>query len=175
MTIHLFNAKKVARELARKEIGPKARGYYILVSFLVFTPFYYSGFIWTNPLWSWLSIYEAFVVVAVTLIGFAKSFEAADGKNNPDFIAEFTCLYVPVSLTTILIIWSNFWALTIVFRESVISLSESHLQFAQNLSRLGSDFFGLLAFLAVVLVQVVTFYRITKLFYVVRGYSNRAA
>lgn len=172
MTIHLFNAKQVARELARKEIGPKARGYYILASLLLFTPFYYSGFMWANPLWSWLSIYEAFVVIVVTFIGFTKSFEAAGGENNPDFIAEFTCLYVPVSLTTILAIWSSFWVVTIGLRESITSLSESNLQLAQDLSRLGSDFFGLLSFLAVALVQVVTFYRITKLFYVVRGHSS---
>lgn len=169
MTIHLFSAKRVAIELARKEIGPKARGYYMLANILLFVPLYYSGLVWPNPLWSWLSIYEAFVVIVVTFFGFAKVFEAADGESNPDFMAEFICLCVPVSLTTIVAVWSCFWIVTIGFREFIVSLSGSNLQLAQDLWRIDSDFFGLLSFLAVALVQVVTFYRIAKLFHIVRG------
>ena len=169
MTIHLFNAKRVAQELGHKEIEPKARGYYLLASFLIFMVFYYSGLVSANQLWSWLSVYEAFVVAAITVVGFAKAYEASGGDANQDFITEFTCLYVPVSVTTILAVWPIYWAVVIGLREFMVALSESHIQFVVNLSRIDGDFFGLLTFLAAVLVQIVTFYRITKLFHVVRN------
>lgn len=168
MPIHLFNAKRLAQELGRGEVGPKVRAYYLLASFLIFTVFTYSGLISANPLWSWLSLYEAFLVAVVMVIGLSKAYDAAGAESNPDFVAQFTCLYVPVSVTTILVVWSCYWALLTGFRESILALSESHLQIALNLSKIGTDFFGAITLLAAIFAQIVTFYRITKLFYVVR-------
>jgi len=169
MSIRLLNAKRLAQELGRKEVGPRERGYYLVASILVFVAFYYSGLVSANPLWSWLSIYEAVVFTLITVLGFAKAYEAAGGDSNPDFVVEFTCLYVPVSVTTIPLVWGAFWAVTLGFRETIVALAESHFQIAINLSRIGGNFFGLLAFLAVALVQAITFYRITRLFQIVRA------
>ena len=69
-------------------------------------------------LWSWLSAYEAVVLTAVTVVGFSKAYEVAGGDANPDFVAEFTCLYVPVSVTTLPLVWGAFWAITLGFREA---------------------------------------------------------
>jgi len=172
MKMRLFNAKRLAQELSRKEVGVKARGYYLAASFLMFIAFDYPGLRSANPLWSWLSIYEAIVCVVIVIVGFAKAYEAAGGDSNPDFVVEFSCLYVPVSITTILIVWGGYWGIVIGFKETIMALTDSHLQIAVNLSRIGGDFFDLLTFLAVVLVQAVTFYRITKLFEIVRGESH---
>lgn len=168
MPIRLFNAKRLAGELSRGEVNLRDRGYYLAVSFLMFVAFNYSGLASANPLWSWLSIYEAAAVVMVTVVGLAKVYEAAGGDSNKDFVVEFSCLYVPVSITTTIIVWGVYWGITLGFREAIMALAESHLQIAINLSRIGGNFFGLLTFLAVVLVQAVTFYRITKLFNIVR-------
>jgi hypothetical protein len=164
MPIHLCNAKKLAQELRHGKVSPKDRGYYLVTSFVIFLVFYYSGFASANPPWSWLSIYEFIVLIFVTIVGLSKVYGAAKGDTYPDFVTEFTCLYVPVSVTTFLVIWCLFWTVTFGFREAIIQISESNLQIAINLSRIGGDLFGLLAFLAVVSVQAVTFYRITKLF-----------
>jgi hypothetical protein len=172
MAIHLFNARRLARELSLNQVGPRDRGYYLLASFLMFTLFYYSGLMYANPLWSALSIYEGVVITLITFFGLAKAYEAAGGDENRDFVVQFTCLYVPVSITTILVVWPLFWGTTIIFRESIKALSGSHLQFAINLSRIGGDFFGVLTFLAAVAVQGVTFYRITRLFSVVRSQGS---
>ena len=172
MPIRLFHAKRLAEELGQGKVGARDRGYYLAASFLIFILFYYSGLAYANPIWSWLSVYEAVVLVAVTVFGFSKAYDAAGGDTNSQFVAEFTCLYVPVSVTTVPLVWGTFWAITLGFREAITALSESHLQIAINLSRIGANFFGLLAFLAVVFVQVITFYRIVKLFSIVRGRQN---
>lgn len=172
MPIRLFNAKRLAEELSRNEVSSRERGYYLATSFLMFVVFSYSGLMSANPLWSWLSVYEAVVVAVITVVGFAKVYEAAGGDSNSDFVVEFSCLYVPVSVTTILVVWSVYWGITLGFRETIMALADSHLQIAVNLSRIGGNFFGLLTFLAVALVQAVTFYRITKLFEIARVESN---
>ena len=172
MAIHLFNARKLARELNLNQVGPRDRGYYLLASFLMFTFFYYLGLMPDNPLWSGISIIEGLVITLVTIFGLAKAYEAAGGDENPEFVVQFTCLYVPVSITTILVVWSLFWGTSVLFRESIKALSESHLQFAINLSRIGGDVFGALVFLAAVSTQGITFYRITRLFSVVRSQGS---
>jgi hypothetical protein len=169
MTIRLFNAKRLALELAQNKVGSRERGYYLIASFLIFIAFYYSGLVSANPLWSWLSIYEAVVVSVITVLGFSKAYETAGGDSNPNFVVEFTCLYVPVSVTTMLTVWGAYWAITLGFQETITALTNSHLQIANNLLRIGGDFFGLLAFLGVSLVQAITFYRINRLFVIVRG------
>lgn len=172
MPIRLFNAKRLAEELRRNEVSSRERGYYLATSFLMFVLFDWSGLRSANPLWTWLSIYEAVVVAVITVVGFAKGYEAAGGDSNPDFVVEFSCLYVPVSITTILVVWGAYWGVTFGFRETIMALADSRLQIAVNLSRIDGNFFDLLTFLAVALVQAVTFYRIAKLFEIVRGESD---
>ena len=168
MTIHIFNARKVADDISKNVISPKEKSYYLLGTFLLFIPFYYSGFVYTNPLWSWLSIYEAFVVTFITIVGLNKTYEAAGADSNQNFVTEFTCLYVPVSITTISLVWLSYWGIGYAFRESLIKLSSSHLEIAVKLSNIGSNLFGLLIFLASVLIPFITFYRIKKLFHVIQ-------
>lgn len=167
MTIHILNAKKVADDISKNAISSKEKSYYLLGTFLVFIPFYYSGFVYSNPLWSWLSMYEALVVAVINVVGLNKAYEAAGGESNQNFVTEFTCLYVPVSVTTISLVWLSYWVISYAFRESLIKLSSSHLEIAMKLSNIGSDLFGLLIFLASVLVPFITFYRIKKLFHVI--------
>lgn len=163
MPIHLFNAKRVAEAIKRNEIGSEGRKNYLLASFLLFSVLSYAGLTSNNPLWSWLSIYEGVVVCVITVFGITKAYEAAGGDSNKDFVAEFTCLSVPVYITTMLLVWRIHWGIIYGLREFLTTLSSSHTQFAMNLANIGGDFFGLLTFLAVVLVQLVSFYRIKTL------------
>lgn len=138
----------------------------------MFTIAYYSGFVSGNTAWTLPSILEGLTIAGVTAIGLVKTFDASGGEEASDFVAQFTCVYVPISISTMLVIWSTFWATTIGFRESLIALSQSHMQFAVNLSRLGADMFSFLAFAAAVTVQGVTFYRITNSLADVRALKN---
>ena len=169
MSIHLFSAKTLAEKLHKNDVSLRERAYYLAASFLMFVVFNYSGLTSANPLWSWLSIYEGVVIAVVTVIGFSKAYEAAGGDSNQNFVVEFSCLFLPVSVTTMLAVWGFYWSVTFGLRETIMELADSHLQIALNLSRIGGNFFDLFTFLAVVLVQAITFYRIVKLFRVVRG------
>jgi hypothetical protein len=167
MTIHLLDSKKLAAKLGNDQVSARQKGYYLAISFLMFTAIYYSGLTNSNPLGSWLFYIEALMVAGITILGFTKCYEAAGDDANSDFVAQFTCLYVPVTITTYIPIWGCYWAITFGFSEAIKALSESHLQIAINLHKIGADFFGLLVFLTALLVQAITFYRITKLFAIV--------
>jgi hypothetical protein len=156
MPMHLLRTRPLVAKLAAGKVSNTEKAHYLLASFLMFTIAYYSGFVSGNPVWTLPSILEGLTIAGVTAIGLVKAFDASD------FIAQFTCLYVPISISTMLVVWSTFWVTTIGFRESLIAISQSHMQFAVNLSRLGADMFSFLAFAAAVTVQGVTFYRITN-------------
>lgn len=82
---------------------------------------------------------------------------------------------MPVTVTTVAVVWGVYWGIVFVFRESLIALSYSRFQFAINLSQIGSNLFGALTMLAELMVQSVTFYRITKLFRIVRATARSCA
>ena len=170
--MHFFRTRPLVEKLASGQITNTEKAYYLLASFLMFTIAYYSGFVSGNPTWTFPSILEGLTIAAITVIGIVKAFDASGGEEASDFIAQFTCLYVPITISTMLVVWSFFWALTLGFRESLIAISHSHMQFAVNLSRLGADMFSFLTFAAAVTVQAATFYRMTNSLADVRALKN---
>jgi hypothetical protein len=168
--MHLLRTQPVISALVAGAIAPQERAAYLMASFLMFTVAYYSGLVGPGaPTWSIPSVLEALIVAGITILGIVKAFDASGGPDNPDFVAEFTCLYVPITITTLLGVWSVYWLVMLSFRESLEILSQrSSLQFAMNLWRIGTDLAGFLSFAAVVLVQVITFIRITSALHRVR-------
>lgn len=171
MSLRLLNAARLAQELGRNEVSHRKKGHYLFASFMIWLVISGTGLASASPLWSWMSLVETAALLLVYVLGFAYSYEAAGGDENPDFVVQFTCLYVPVSLTTSVVVWGLYWVSMVAFRESVIRISESHLQFAINLVRIGSSFMEALVFLTVIAVQAIIFFRITRLFRVVRAHS----
>lgn len=172
MALRLLNARRLAEELGRGQVSTRAKGYYLFASFAMWLLINVTGFATVSPLWSWMSFIETAALLLITILGFSSAYEAAGGDANSDFVAQFTCLFVPVTITTVLIVWALYWGAVIGFRESIIAISESRMQFAINLGRIGSSLFGALVMLAVLAVQAVTFYRITRLFRVVRSQAE---
>jgi hypothetical protein len=163
ISMHLFRTKPLIQQLARGEISATKKAHYLLASFLMFVVAYSSGFVpGSPPVWTIPALLEAAAVTLITVIGIVKCFDAAGGEGSTDFIAQFTCLYVPVTITTLLVVWSIFWGIAFGFRESLIALSQSRMQFALNLSRLGTDLLGFLSFSAAITVQIATYYRIAN-------------
>jgi hypothetical protein len=168
MNMHILNARRVAEKLSRNEISRREGYYYLVASFMLATLTFYVGLQNANPLWSWLSIYEGVVVLVVYWHGFTRTYDAAGADENRDFIFDFTCLYVPVWLTTTVAAWLIYWVVTHFLRGWLVTFANSELQFNQNLSKIGGDLFGLLIFLTAVVCQVVVFFRLTKLLAYVR-------
>ena len=135
----------------------------------MYTLAYYSGLVGIGaPIWTLLSIFEGAALVAIAIFGIVQAYEAAGGRESRSFMVDITCLSVPVSITTMLGGWAMYWIIRTSFSNVLASLSESHLQFARNLSMVGSDFFGLLAFGTAVSIQAVVFWRMVRLLRIVR-------
>lgn len=167
--MHLLRTYPLVRKLANAEVSNTQKAYYLVASFLMFNVAYYSGFVTGNPMWTIPSLLEGFTIALITVIGMVKAFDAAGGEESNDFIAEFTCLYVPITISTMLIVWSLFWGITLGFRESLMAISRSHEQFAVNLSLIGANLFSFLVYVAAVSVQAITFYRMTSSLAAVRA------
>ncbi len=167
--MHLLRTHPLVNALASGDISAEQRAYYLLASFLVFNIAYYSGFAasGTEP-WTLPYIAEALAVILINIVGVVATFDASGGKSNKQYINDFTCLYVPVSITTLLAFWGVYWVLRIGFHETVMALAQSDLQFAINMSKLGFDGFALLAFAATIGSLVVTYTRLTRLLASVR-------
>ena len=164
MSIHLFNSRAAARELARADLSPERQAQYLLVGLLIYLVASYSGLmIATAPLWSMASLLEAAALVLVNVLGVTQVLDAAGGPRSRRFLQDFTCLYVPVSVTSLLVIWSAYWVIRIGFVEGLLALSTSGSRFALNLAAIGTDFLGLLGFLCSVGTQVLVYYRLVRL------------
>ena len=168
MAMRLFNARKLALELAEGSVSNRAKGHYLFAGFALWLLINVTGFASMSPLWTWMSLVEVAALLIVTLLGLQSAYDAAGGDDNPDFVVQFTCLYVPVSITTTLFFWGIYWGVVTGFREAITAVSESRMQFAINLGRIGSSVFGALVVLTSVVVQAVTFYRVTRLLALVR-------
>jgi hypothetical protein len=173
--MHLFRTAPLVKQLGARQVSPQQRAEYLLTSFVAFSLFYYAAIVVPSAgPWTAISLLEGVAVVVVTMVGVVKAFDSSGGKNNPDFVAEFTCLYVPVSITTLLAFWGGYWLVVLGFREALTSPSFINSQFAINLSSLGFDPFTFLAFAANVGVPAATYYRITNLLANVRALKGDA-
>ena len=161
--MHLFNTGPLILQLARRDLPAEQQARYLLASVIFYIAASYSGLIATGaPLWTWPSVLEALALVGISILGIVRCLDAAGGNRNPDFLLEFTCLSVPVGITTLLPVWALYWLVTWVFKESLVELSASHMQFAMNLHALGSDLFGFLSFMAVLTIQFIIYHRVAK-------------
>jgi hypothetical protein len=97
-------------------------------------------------------------------LGVSYAYDAGGGDENVDFVAQFICLYVPVSITTVAVVWGAYWCAMFLFSESLEAIADTRLQFAINLSRIGGTLSDALVLLAAVATEAITFYRITRLF-----------
>jgi hypothetical protein len=162
--MHLWRAKPLVRILAHDQLSAEQRAQYLLAGLLIYTVATYSGLLvgGTTP-WSLPYVVEAVVVVAVAVLGVVRAFDASGGAKNSRFIVDFTCLYVPVSISTLVVVWGAYWLLRLAFGAYLDDLSRSDFQFALNLSALGMDILVFMSFVAIILVQVITFARIVSL------------
>ncbi|KPF41551.1 hypothetical protein IP80_21140 [beta proteobacterium AAP65] len=173
--MHLIRTRPLIQALASGNVSAEKRAQYLLASFVIFNVAYYSGLVvagtapWTPPY-----IAEALAVIIINVVGVVTTFDASGGKSNKQYIIDFTCLYVPVSVTTLLGFWGCYWILRIGFHEAIMAMSQSNLQFAINMSQLGFDGFALLAFVATIGSLAVTYVRLAKLLAAVRAARGEA-
>ena len=117
----------------------------------------------SGPGYTWAIALEGWFYVIIAAFGVLAARDAAGGESNKDFITEFTCLYVPVAVTTLVAVWSAYWAIVWLLQEQLTAWSWSGKQFTQNLRAMGTDLFGLATFTAHVISNTVIYVRLVRL------------
>jgi len=119
MALHLFSARRLSEDLAQGKVPPRDQATYVIVSFLAWTATYYlylipsprgidPTFFW----WLWLVEFVFVVVFTIAGINFCLSKCRVNPETN--FLVDFSCLYTPVVLWTITVVWGAFYALTYI-------------------------------------------------------------
>lgn len=153
-----FFPQRLARRLARHEVGNREVAYLMVANLLFGLVVFYGAFTWANPPWTLLSLLEGAVVVVVTLIGFTKCYDAAGGDTNDRFAAQFNCLSFGAWVWATVVAWVVFWAVVWAFRAGMFaSVEYQRWGIATNLAAVGGSFGWLWAVLAAVLWQVAYF------------------
>lgn len=87
-----FIPGKLALRLAAGDVSRREIAYLTLANLVFSWVIFYGAFTWANPAWTLLSLFEFVVVLAITLMGFTKCFDAAGGEANEQFAAHYNCL-----------------------------------------------------------------------------------
>src|SRR5262245_43743873 len=117
MPIHLISAKRLGEDLAAGRVTPQQQAMYLALSFFVWiVPSYLflipnpataeSSFFW----WIWLL--ELFLLLVLYVTGISFCLGKCSIEPGKNFLVDFTCLSVPVTLTTLLVAWGVFHLLT---------------------------------------------------------------
>jgi hypothetical protein len=162
--MHLLRTTPLINSLAARQVGGTDQARYLLVSFLIFIVPGYLGLLPSSGAsYTWPLAFEAWFYIAIAVFGILAARDAAGGNSNQNFITEFTCLYVPVAVTTLGVVWSVYWATVLLLQNQLAAWSWSGTQFTENLRAMGTDLFGLATFLAHVASNTIIYVRLVRL------------
>ncbi len=161
--MNLFRTPPLERALAARSLNSRAQARYLIGSFLVFVVPGYLGLLPSSGAGYTIALaFEAWFYIAITVLGITTAREAAGGDANPTFITEFTCLYLPIAITTLLPVWSLYWLCVWQFGDTLAFWSWSGMQFTENLRAINTDLIGLITFVAHVAANSLIYWRICR-------------
>jgi hypothetical protein len=168
MTLHWLSAANLGAKLAAGHVSAREQAYYLAGSFVVWLLPGYLFIIpsrgpddtaWFYGLWFYELAMMALISVAGTLYCLDKC--RVDPRRN--FLVDFSCLYLPVSVTTLTVTWTIFYLLLALRRPwlgLLLFVFERPPAFLSNLA--SGRFFELLAFFGIVGANFAIFYRIGR-------------
>jgi hypothetical protein len=154
---HWLMPRELATRLGRGKVPNREVAYFMLGNMLLGIAIYYSGVVWGNPPWTFLSMWEAALVTIVIVFGMVHCFEAAGGDANDRFAADFNCLSFPISLWTNIAIWSGFWLISWAYRKWMPVLIPANSDFAETLVRTWGMIDWFLTMAAIIGCQILFF------------------
>ena len=161
--MHLFRTAPIEAQLAARSMGAKAQAKYLMASFMIFmVPGYLSLIPSSAAPYTVALGLEAWFYVCITVLGVAAARDAAGGDSNQHFITEFTCVYVPIAITTLLGVWSIHWLVIFAFGDTLALWSWSGTQFTENLRNIGMELPGFVALLAQVASNALIYWRVCR-------------
>lgn len=168
MSIHLFSANGLVEDLAADRVTPRQQAVYLILSFCVWiVPSYL--YLFPTPattdvpsfFWSvWLVELSLLVVISIAGVNHCLRNCRVDPRRN--FFVDFTCLSIPVAITTMLVIWGVFHLFTTLpaWLLDQGSLADGHLKWFPWLE--SSRLYDAIRFLASVGLVLIMFLRIAK-------------
>lgn len=115
MSISLFRPSKVVEDLAMDRVDARDQALYLIASFLWSVIPYYAFLVpqisTRDETWFWgMHIYEFVVVAAIYVAGTLYCLRCCTFEPKRHFLKDVTCLFVPVSIISMLIGWGAFYA-----------------------------------------------------------------
>jgi hypothetical protein len=113
MSIHLVSASRLSEQLASKGVSEREQAFYLSASFILWLlPGYFlvvpapNVFAWSLPFGLWF--YELVMLILIYTFGVFYCLGKCRAEPRKNFLIDFSCLYAPVSLTTLVVVWGLF-------------------------------------------------------------------
>lgn len=113
MALHLVRATTLGNELAGHEVSSREQALYVSASFVLWLlPGYLfimpppNPSAWSVPLSVWF--YEAFALLLIYIFGVLYCLGKCRVKPERNFLIDFSCLYTPISISTLIFVWGAF-------------------------------------------------------------------
>jgi hypothetical protein len=168
MTLHWLSATNLGAKLAAGHVSAREQALYLAGSFVVWLLPGYLFIVparWPeDPVWFYgLWFYELAMMVLISVAGALHCLDKCRVDARRNFLVDFSCLYLPVSVTTLTAAWAIFYALVALRRpwlELLLAVFDRPPAFLSGLA--SGRFFQLLVFFAIVGSNFAVFYRIGR-------------
>ena len=107
--MYVLDTRRLAEDLAYGRVSNRDKAYYLLVGWVLYSAIGYSTLVFSNQSRTWLGAFEAFMIVVIAVIGVQSCYEASGGDNNDNFVVDFTCLLVPLTIKIYVVVWGLYW------------------------------------------------------------------
>ena len=114
MTLHMLSAERLGKRLSAGEVSPQEQAFYLSSSFILWLLPTYLLIVpatnvqaWSIPFGLWF--YEAGALVLIYVFGVPYCLARCHVEPKRNFLIDFSCLYTPISLTTLVVVWGIFY------------------------------------------------------------------
>lgn len=164
MVLHLLSARRLGEQLASGDVSPQEQAFYLSASFVLWIlPGYLlvippsNTDVWPIPFGLWF--YEVFALVMIFVFGLLHCLARCHVEPRRNFLVDFSCLYAPISLTTLVFVWGAFHIyaslLPWILQRMMFDSPSRFIEFIYS-----ARFFDLIRFSAIVGANFIVFVRI---------------
>jgi hypothetical protein len=166
MPLHLLRAKPLGEQLANDAVPAQDQAFYLSASFVLWL---LPSYLYISPppnfdawsIHSGLWLYELFTLIMIYIFGIRYCLAKCGIESRRNFLIDFSCLYAPVSLSTLIAVWSVFhvyaWLVPWWLRQLTFETRPYAVEFFYS-----ARFFDLMRYFAVVASVFIVIARIGR-------------
>ena len=165
MRLHLIAPRRLVPELAGGLLSGLDQARYLAVGFVVWLIpsylFVVPPLLTRDPYWFYgLWIYEFACVLFIQVAGVFYCLRKCRVAPARTFLIDFSCLYAPVSLTTLVVVWMAYHLSARGIGEIMAGMSFDTPPPMLVHALYSTKFFDVIRYLAIIGINVIIFYRI---------------